>query len=338
MTMEDNLFRRLHAWASGQDENFVTESFAYLVRHLLRHDAESGRKLLARLTGNSLQVGEADAQRVSITAQVTVEGKRPDIEVTAPGWLVYVEVKVEAPLAPGQVPNYLKRLAMDDAQNKALVLLTRYEPWVSMVQGSIPIVKIRWYQVANWLEEELKMGSVREASSIFLMEQFYGFLRGRGMTIGHVDSHLERGAPALVSLIAMLRQALVEHGLTVRDNMRWPEWVGYEVGPVGLVAYYVGVYIREPTVLKLRTWWLEIDPEKADALNKGRMWKQSGRVRWEYAKDLAAEGSGFYELSTDGQMKVLNDFVASCIALVKQITIADVATEIVPIEGEQDGD
>jgi hypothetical protein len=333
--VDDNLFLRLHAWASGQDENFVTESFAYLLRHLLRHEVGVGVGLLEWLTGGRMRVGQEEAQSVSVSTQTTVEGKRPDIEIATPGWLVYVEVKVASSLGFEQLANYRARLNASGVEHTALVLLTRYEPWVA--EGQTPDVSIRWYQVASWLEKELRSGSLTNALSLFVVEQFYGFLRGRRMTIGHVDKELQRGVPALVSLMTMLRHALVGHGLIVRDNMRWQDWFGFEVVLGGATAYYIGVYAHEPTLMRCRTWAVQVDPEKAEALGKGRLWRQSGRLRWENMQDLVGEGTDFYDLSTDGQMIVLSNFVASCIEMVKEITITGGVTEVSPSEGEAEG-
>lgn len=333
--MKDNLFLRLHGWALGQDENFMTESFAYLLRHLLQYDAAVGVRLLARLTDRFMQVKEGTARDVSVSTQVTVEGKRPDIEISAPGWLVYVEVKVEAPLGSGQVANYIDRLSKDRTEQKALVLLTRYEPWVDIsLDWLVKIVKIRWYQLGNWLEEALTSGALGNASSRFLIEQFYEFLRGRRMTIGHVDRELQRGVQALVSLMTMLRHALVEHGLVVRDNVRWYEWFGFEVGPSGLVTYYIGVYANAPTLLKLRTWAVQVDPVKVEALGKGRLWQQSGRFRWEYTIDLAEEGAGFYEMTTEDQITFLKDHIAKCSNMIDTIAVTVPVSELTEDEGE----
>lgn len=35
---ENNLFSALWKWAARDDENFITEAFAYVLRHLLEHE------------------------------------------------------------------------------------------------------------------------------------------------------------------------------------------------------------------------------------------------------------------------------------------------------------
>jgi hypothetical protein len=106
-----NLFLRLHTWASGQDENFTSESFAYVLQHLVEHDPAAGVRILHRLTAGRLGLPPQDAAFVTITTQVSVAEGRPDIEIGTPDHLVYVEVKVEAELGERQLERYRSALA-----------------------------------------------------------------------------------------------------------------------------------------------------------------------------------------------------------------------------------
>src|SRR4051812_36406286 len=90
----NNLLVNLHRYSSRQDENFVTEAFAHLVRHLLENEPDVAVRILARLSGGALSATAESAPAITVTTQVTTAQGRPDIEITAVDTLVYVEAKV----------------------------------------------------------------------------------------------------------------------------------------------------------------------------------------------------------------------------------------------------
>lgn len=47
-----NIFARLHKWATRQDENFLTESLAILLEHLLILAPAVATRLIRRLTAS----------------------------------------------------------------------------------------------------------------------------------------------------------------------------------------------------------------------------------------------------------------------------------------------
>ncbi len=312
-----NLLVRLNNWAQNQHENFVTEAFAYLLQHLLAEDAAAGVHLLRRLTGGMLNLPVEEAHLVSISTQTEVEQIRPDIEITAPGWLVYVEVKVEAPLGDNQLGRYRATLGRAGVAHTGLVFLSRYNE--KPPDGQEPDHAVRWFQVATWLDEDLREQRIEEPTSVFLAQQFLGFLWRRGMALGHVDSSLADGARSLVSLTTMLQYVLQQSAIPTKNNMRWPEWLGFEVGTQ---ASYLGVYVEEPSLLLFRTWGAQIDRISAAALGKGRLWRQSGRLRWEHSLDLGRNEVRFYDLSTEVQLETIRIFVAESMEIAAKISIS----------------
>ena len=80
-----NLCCNLHRWLRRQDENFVTESFAFLLNVLLDRDPNLGRELIGWLCFGKdrsfpLLVGET----ITITVQGAVEEGQPDIWIESP--------------------------------------------------------------------------------------------------------------------------------------------------------------------------------------------------------------------------------------------------------------
>ena len=47
---QNNLLVRLHKWAFRQDENFLTETFAYVLEYLCEHEPEAASDIIFRLT------------------------------------------------------------------------------------------------------------------------------------------------------------------------------------------------------------------------------------------------------------------------------------------------
>src|SRR6266851_5206755 len=91
-----NLFLRLRKWAARQDENFLTESLAVVLEHLLVLAPGVGTRLIARLTGGLIDVSSEDAGTVEIRTQVEAVQARPDLEISVPHRLVWIEVKAES--------------------------------------------------------------------------------------------------------------------------------------------------------------------------------------------------------------------------------------------------
>src|SRR6266850_64661 len=102
----NNLFLRLHKWASRQDENFLTESLALVLEHLLVLAPAVGSRIVSRLTGGFIEVSAEDASSIEIRTQVEAGEGRPDLEICTPKRLVWIEAKAESPLRVGQLEGY----------------------------------------------------------------------------------------------------------------------------------------------------------------------------------------------------------------------------------------
>src|SRR5947209_6394532 len=123
---QPNLFLRLHKWASRQDENFLTESLAVVLEQLLVLAPAVGTRLVARLTGGFLEMPPEDAGAIQIRTQVEAGPGRPDLEISIPHRLAWIEVKAEAVLSVGQLEGYRVLLAKHRVEQTRLILLTRY--------------------------------------------------------------------------------------------------------------------------------------------------------------------------------------------------------------------
>jgi hypothetical protein len=208
---ENNLLLSLHKWSRRQNENFHTEAFVHLLRHLLKYDSKFAVNLLRRLTGELLDLKPEDAHLVTLTTQIEISTGKPDIEIKTKDHLIYIEVKVEAGLGDRQLKRYRIDLQKKSAfKSKSLILLTRY-PFVFKEDDEKPDLIIYWYEIAEWLESELKEGVVEHSSGSYVIGQFLEFLQARGMTIEQVGQELIskdfiQGLQSLNNLMNMLNQ------------------------------------------------------------------------------------------------------------------------------------
>lgn len=166
--MDDNLFTVLHKWARRQDENFCTDAFAHLLRHLCKSEPDFACDVLAKLTDDWLRISPDEIPTVTVTTQVTAEQDRPDLVIRTHDRLAFVEVKMESEPREIQLKRYRHRLTSSGFAHTRLVLLTRYPPKLSDSDAE-PDFDCRWHQVADWLSEGLNSGPVRNEVTVHLV-------------------------------------------------------------------------------------------------------------------------------------------------------------------------
>ena len=170
MYSSENLFVSLHRWASRQDENFTTEAFVTLPKHLQNSEASSFINIISNLSGNLINSSTDKVQEIKISSQTRIGNTIQDIQIQTPNKLIFIEVKLGSSLERKQVSTYLDLLKNGQYQSEStrLVCLTRSPISSDITEGALPI---RWYQVAKWLEEELDL--VINENSRILTVTFY---------------------------------------------------------------------------------------------------------------------------------------------------------------------
>ena len=218
--MTNNLLSHLHRYASRQDENFVTEAFAHLLRHLLENEPSVAVRILSNLTGGILVAIPEQAPSITVTTQVSTEQGRPDIEISTLDSIVYVEAKVESELGERQLERYLEELEKRSVfATKGLVLLSRYPIELADSIASVVVAR-RWYQVADWLFGEMQRDSLASEVSRFLVDQFTDFLTQRGVTMEPVGWQLIEGMKAFRGLLGLVQEALAALKVTYQEDKR----------------------------------------------------------------------------------------------------------------------
>jgi hypothetical protein len=314
-----NLFARLHKWAARQDENFLTESLAVVLEHLLILASEIGVRMVSRLTGGFIELTPENASVIEIHTQVETGSGRPDLEIGTPQRLVWIEVKVESELRTGQLEGYRVLLRERGAEQTRLILLTRY-PENFQNEETRPDLEIRWFELADWLEIELPAVETVHEVAAFLARQFLDFLRGRNMNLMQVGKFMPEGFRDLASLLDMLFEAAAACKVTAKKAVYWePTW-SLGINLEGK-KYWFGVRSDEPGTLWFGTYQCRIDPEKGSRLDGEVVEDKTvpGSYRWWRGMELNSESVHFFARSKVGQMRWLEGFLRECLTMAHSI-------------------
>jgi len=321
----DNLLFALHRWAWRQDENFLSEAFAHLLRRLLAYEPAAGADMLSFLTDGRLSVPRDKAERVEVTTQVTTAQGRPDVELRTTEHLAYVEVKIDAGLGWRQLERYWAALAESDRSNKTLVLLTRHPmgEHEALPEG---VVCRRWHEVADklmGLQSSLAHG---EGEALFLVEQFVSFLRLRGVTMDRVGWELPAGIKAYTNLMDMIREALAREN----ENATLAPAKDYAGFNVLDGKAWVGVVFDEPASVLLHSNGVAVDPAVAEAIGRGEVdddpWYK-GKLRWLDELKLDSEEVHFFARLKTGQMQVIESFVSAGLEAVRDLIENEIGSD-----------
>jgi hypothetical protein len=321
-----NLFESLRRWATGQDENFTTDAFAHLLRHLISEEPKTAARLLTKLTGqqcwDSLLQAPPQSRKLEIVTQDPGEEGVPDIKIKAPGAFVYIEVKVESDVDPDQLRRYRAEVdraaAHDGAHDKALVLLTRKPVNVAQLPAP-PNLAIRWFQVGEWLDDELRLanGDGKSGATAYLIGQFSEFLKARGMSMEKISWQLGEGIRSLVALLQMLKEAAVNSGAESTAAGAAMDSIGQSFS-IGSVWYWTGLVYSEPETLHFAAYG--VNKGLAEQIGHGsvKVWKpkEKNSYSWWDQLDLGSEKIHFFAKSMSSQIQCIEQFLKESIEAV----------------------
>ncbi len=316
VTESNNLLVSLYKWASRQDENFLTEAFVHLLRHLLDTEPIAAATILNKLTNGVLNLLPQQAATVNVATQVSTSQGRPDIEIRTVDCLVYVEVKVLAELGHLQLKRYRELLCTSDFERTTLVLLTRRLPDIPTDEQ--PDLAIQWHQIAVWLEQELLEWNTQQESSFFLVNQFLNFLKARGMTVERVGWELVPGVESMRNLLALMESALEAERIPHKRGTGW-YWLGYSLED-GVDFFFI--WLEQPAMLGFRTYKRKLDLQRCEALGLTRVWSEKPvGLRWGNVLDFESEDVHFFARSKASQLQVIERFLRESRRIAEQITV-----------------
>lgn len=200
-----NIFSALAKYNSASDENYLTEAFVFVINSLLKQDPSIGCSILNQLCVNNDEFVFNIDEGISVLTQEVTEEGTPDIKISCPDKLIYVEVKHDSPLGHRQVSRYKRALESSTATIKHVVLLTRFAVDYEN-QEERPYKHGRWFEVYNWLDSAQK--EVKDPINVYLIDEFKSFLEVKQMSMQRISWEYINGIPALNNLFIMLEVAL----------------------------------------------------------------------------------------------------------------------------------
>lgn len=303
----DNLLLNLHRLATGQDENFVTESFVHLLRYLSINEKEAFLEVINRITEGMLRFSFEDLQDLQITSQVATDEGIPDIEICSDKYRIFIEVKVESGFGPGQLEGYKKILDGDYRYpNSCLTVLTKY-PVVVSKDSKVYDTDIRWLQMGEWMEQF----NLKNSVAAFQLDQFITFLKGRGLAMETISWELVNGLKSFRNLIAMLGEVLAANRIEHAKSVGY-EYHGYHLDNA---AFFIGLLYETPHLLLFQTNGTVYLREN-EAVQFGSIVNN----KWRFELDMHSEEHYFFSRSKASQMECIDQFLKKSHQYAKTLT------------------
>jgi hypothetical protein len=252
----------------------------------------------------------SEVRYVEFKTQKAYGQEQPDITVIAPGYLIFVEVKVSAELRNDQLSRYRAILEKEKGSRTGILVLLSCLPSTKLDSKQADVA-ILWRQVAKWLEDALNSGTVTSDTSKYLIEQFIKFLymvcgfsnnrksrpiltgindefqkmlqknRGEIREIDELDNY-----PRLQALLMMMDEAITaiqaqprqlrKGSFNIFEHARY-DFVGYDMQDPPY-SFYIGTLGKECKLL-FTTWACKIDVKRADQGRFGHI--AANPDRWE---------------------------------------------------------
>lgn len=292
-----NIFSALAKYNSAEDENYLTEAFAFVLNSLLVRERPIALEILTHLCVVNNEFSFDVNEGISVSTQVTTKQGTPDIKVSSPAKLIFIEVKDSSPVHPEQLKRYRKELESSSVAATNLILLTRFPVDLDEHQR-IPDKHVRWFEVYNWLEK----ARVQDPISVYLVESFKSFLEVKQMSIQKVGWEYINGVPAFNNLINMIEAAIT--GAQVPIDWKSAAWdsKGFTLGNK---EFWCGVHYNNPLVALFQI----LDKTKFDRkfVEKPTYEAREGKERLWFR--LPLEEIQFFSLDKDGQLEEITKFV-----------------------------
>ncbi|MCK4387898.1 MAG: PD-(D/E)XK nuclease family protein [Dehalococcoidia bacterium] len=309
----ENIFSALAKYNSAMDENYLTEAFVFVINSLLQQERPIGIEILAQLCVKNNEFSFDIGEDISVSTQETTEQGRPDIKVSSPDKLIYIEVKHDSPLGLQQLERYKKALEPSTAAIKHVVLLTRFVIDFEE-QEEKPYKHVRWFEVYNWLANTKVRA--KDPVSIYLIESFKSFLEAKQMSIQKVGWEYINGVPALINLINMIEVAIQGAPLPIYGKSPGWDFRGFYVESK---EFWCGIYYNNPLIIMFTM----MDKKKFNAklVETPSYTVKEGRYRMWFSLQL--EDKHFFSLGKDEQLEEITKFVKECYALAQQMRVKE---------------
>lgn len=297
----ENIFAALGKYNSAVDENYLTESFVFLVNELLHRAPLFGADFLSHICVNNNEFRFAPDETIRVSTQEVTEHGTPDIKISSPDKLIYIEVKHDSPLGIQQISRYKKALESSIVPIKRVLLLTQFA--VDLDESEKPYKHIRWFEIHNYLTS-LK-AEIDDPICSYLIDSFNSFLEAKQMTLQKVTWEYINGLPAMINLINMIEVAIQSSGIEFYKT--YPKSAGWDFKGFNLQnqEYWCGIYFNNPLVLTFEL----MDKAKFDKskLPEPTYLLQEGKKRLWFR--LPLDEIHFFSIDKDKQLNEIIKFV-----------------------------
>lgn len=301
--MGRGLLSRLSTYAPSSRlnpfENFMTETFVFLLEYSHERDNSFWRDVLEHIVG--FRPCKADSLVISTQTTYRIPGKntKPDISIVLNDLLYLVEVKVDSSLnlywyrkkSVDQIELYKK---IGNVQ-KIVILEKRFNPSSAIDDGC----HVSWYRIGVIAKNSRN----DDGPWNFLMDTFLELLEENGMTAERVGKAWGSGMLEVSRIMKVLRLALDESKCNYGHGTDPTAWFGYKLKTANKEVGWVGASLDNTSRL-----WIEISDE--NMVKKARK-KKNGISSMEIdsagekAVSYFAIDEAFYELDGDGQKKAI---------------------------------
>ncbi len=298
----ESIFSVLAKYNSATDENYLTESLVFVINALLQLDRPIGLEILTQLCVKDNEFSFDIGEDISVSTQEVTEQGTPDIKVSSPDKLIYIEVKDYSQVDPDQLKRYKKSLESPSVNIKQLILLTRFPVDSSEHQG-IPDKHVRWFEVYNWLTNART--KTKDPVSVYLIDSFKSFLEAKQMSLQKVEREYIKGVPALNNLVTMLEVAIQGASVPIYSKSAGWDYKGFWLDNkkyISVIYYDNHLLITFEIADKLKY--------NKDLLKKPSYELREGRDRLWFR--LPLEDKHFFSLDKDKQLEEITNFIRQC--------------------------
>jgi len=309
-----DIFSSLAKYASASEENYLTEAFVFLINSLLDRERPTGLELLNYLCFNSDDFFFGMDEVISVSTQETTEQGTPDIKVSSPNKLIYIEVKDYSDVDIDQLKRYRKALESFSSTTKRLILLTRFPADFSEHKG-IPDRYVCWFEVYNWLAD-IKQ-KVQDPVGAYLIKSFMSFLEVKRMSIEKVGWEYANGVAAFNNLINMIEAGIKATKISFSQTFpRAAAW-GSKAFWLEDKKFWCGIYYNAPLVVVFKAFnKKDLDIDKVGTPSYPV--KKALQSIW---FQLRLEDIHFFSLDKDKQLEEITNFVRMAYAEAQKMRV-----------------
>lgn len=230
---EPQVFSALQKYGSGAPENYLTESFVYLIRLLIQRDRDTGIELLNLLAGKSnwftrediitvqTQVPLHDLSATYLLPSMGTKVAVLDIKVEQEERLLYIEVKHDSSLGEKQLERDFDHLEKTNKAQKQLLLLSRSKSdALATTLSPDKFHHVCWYEIHNLLATQAEHDPV----CAYFVRSFVQFLEEKSMSLTPVKSVYLDGVKGLLNLTQMIEAAFA-HAVPDIKTKRIAGWL-----------------------------------------------------------------------------------------------------------------